>query len=107
MLPQQRTELIAALDADDDVKAVTIALSIAAQLARTNKRLEAMQIRDAVDVHQARASDERAYRVKRLDIAAMFSSSGSFGGTDIDAINWSDSLMAANASAPIPNGAIP
>jgi len=53
------------------------------------------------------ADKEAEYRSKRLEIATAICSSGTFGGTDIDAINWSDSLMAANASAPIPEGAIP
>ena len=106
MLPQQRTELIAALDADDDIRAVTIALHVCAYLARTNKRQEAMVIRGAIDVHQARASNERAYRIKRLEIAAVIMAGHKYIES-LQAIECADGLMASNASAPIPAGAVP
>jgi len=106
MLPQQRTELIAALDADDDIRAVTIALHICAHLARTNKRMEARIIRDAIDVHQSRVSAEKEYRRKRIEIAAVIMAGQKYIES-LQAIECADSLMAANASAPIPDGAIP
>lgn len=106
MLPQQRTELIAALDADDDIHAVTIALHICAHLARTGKRLEAMKIKGLVDAHQTRASNERAYRIKRLEIAAVIMAGHKYIES-LQAIECADGLMAANASAPIPEGAMP
>ena len=106
MLPQQRTELIAALDADDDIRAVTIALHICAHLARTNKRMEARIIRDAIDVHQSRVSAEKEHRRKRLEIATAILAGHKYWEDHV-AIEAADRLMAENARKPIPDGAIP
>ena len=60
----------------------------------------------AEEVARKRAALEAEYRSKRLEIAAAILAGHKYWEDHV-AIEAADRLMAANASAPIPDGAIP
>lgn len=69
MTPDQRRALVHACEAGDDVQTVTLALHIAASLARSGDQPKAMAIRRAVDDHQAREERERERHRLRVEFA--------------------------------------
>jgi hypothetical protein len=98
--------MIAAFDAGDDVRAVTIALSIAATLARAGNTSGAMAIRSEVDRQHAEAHRQAEYRRLRLEIASRlfaYDASATPGGS----ISAADKLIEANEAAPVPEGKSP
>ena len=99
----QRDQMIAAFDAGDDVRAVTIALSIAATMARSGNTSGAMSIRSEVDRIHAEAHRRVEHRKLRLEIASRlfaFDTNASVQGS----ISAADQLIEANNLAPIPEG---
>lgn len=55
MPPSHRTALLAAIDAGDDVKAITLILQVIAQKAKAGEQDEAAQIRKLLDEHRGNA----------------------------------------------------
>jgi hypothetical protein len=102
---EQRKQMIAAFDAGDDVRAVTIALSIAATMARSGDTSGAMAIRGEVDRQQAEAHRQTEYRRIRLDVATRLLAAGIDDWSVGDAITAADGLISANNTMPIPNEA--
>ena len=89
-------ELLAALNTGDAVRASAALTRFAAIL----------HGEDAEEAARKRATKEEEYRRKRLEIAAVIMASHKY--TEYShAIIDADDLMSANASAPIPDGAIP
>jgi hypothetical protein len=72
MTPQHRTVLIAAIEAGDDVKAITLILQVIAQKAKAGEQDEATQIRKLLDEHRGNAGAVTAYRRLLLDIVPHF-----------------------------------
>ena len=74
MTPSHRSALLAAVDAGDDVKAVTIVFQVIAQKAKAGEQDEAAQIRKLLDEHGHRgnAGAVTAYRRLLLDMAPHF-----------------------------------
>lgn len=99
MTPHQRAALLAAAESGDDVRAVTLALQIAAGMARANRRDEAMAITRLVDHIRRPDVAEREHRRMRLDIAARMSPPAQSAEL---AVEWADKLIAANDEAPVP-----
>ena len=99
----QREQMIAAFDAGDDVRAVTIALAMAATMARSGNTSGAMSIRSEVDRIHAEAHRQAEHRKLRLEIAFRlfaFDVNASVPGS----ISAADQLIEANNLAPIPEG---
>ena len=99
MTPEQKKELIAALDADNDVRAITIALQVCAWMARNKRPDDAVKIRSMVDAVQERKSFEAEWRKKRLTIAVSI-----YIGRTIsleDAIKLADSFINQNETEPL------
>jgi len=122
----QMSALINACKDHDEVRIVTCALHIAATAARERKQDAAIAIRHLVDAHQGREQAEKEYKRQRLDLAARilsglvanpggpYQSNGRTGWSLCNcdeaqvagtAIGLADSLMVANAVAPIPHDA--
>ena len=72
MTPSHRSALLAAVDAGDDVKAVTIVLQVIAQKAKAGEQDEASQLRKLLDEHRGGAGAATAYRRLLLDMAPHF-----------------------------------
>ncbi len=98
---EQRKQIIAAFDAGDDVRAVTVALSIAASMARSGNTTGAMSIRSYVDRIHADAHRQAAHRKMRLEIASMRYSMNSCIRAD-EALKEADDLIMANEAMPVP-----
>lgn len=71
MTPEQRRALVQACEDGDEVRIVTLALQIAASLARAGDQPKAMAIRRAVDDHQAREEREQAHQRMRDEFAKV------------------------------------
>lgn len=99
MTPEQKKELIAALDADNDVRAITIALQVCASLARNKRPDDAVKIRSMVDSFQERKSLEAEWRKKRLAIAVSIYTGNSTSMKD--AIKMADLFINQNETEPL------
>ena len=109
MLPQHRTELaniIAALHDSDIARAQRATLHLAAHLARDSADDATLSGQAAEEAEQDRARKQADYRHRRLEIATAILAGHKYWEDHV-AIEAADRLMAANASAPIPDGAIP
>lgn len=126
MKHEQKNALIEACRTDDEVRIITCALHIAANAARERRQDVAIAIRHLVDAHQGREQAENEYKRQRLTmatqiLAGLASNPGGpyqenprsgWGLCNCDhaqvageAIALADSLMVANAVAPIPHDA--
>ena len=99
MTPEQRTALIAACDEGNDVRIVTMALHIAAHLARERRNGEAATIRDLVDEHDRSDGYDREFRRMRLDVAKRLI--GHTCGIR-EAIDMADTLIVSCAQVAVP-----
>ena len=102
MIPDHHAELVellAALNADDAVRACVAARLLSALLHRAAMKLKPEQ------AHDGYAAKEAEYRSKRLEITAGMLAPSTVGTIE-DALEVADLIMAANASRPIPDGAI-
>ena len=100
MTPQQRQELIEALDNNDSVRAVTIALQICAHLARNGEQDKANKIRGLIDRHKHAEAAKDEFRRQRLSIAASICSPQ----TSIPmALDIAQKLIMANDNMPVPD----
>lgn len=71
MTPEQKGALLSACTEGDDVRIVTVALSIAATHARAGDTASAMSIRRLVDDHQGREERERERQRMRDEFAKV------------------------------------
>lgn len=69
MTPEQKSQLLAAVEAGDDIKAVTLSLQIAAWNARVGNRDEAIKIRSLVDDLMKADNAKAKYTQERLNVA--------------------------------------
>ena len=117
MTPEQKTALIDACERQDEVKAVTIALQIAAKAARDKKNDAAVAIRDLIDAHKSRGQVEKEYRQLRLTVATqiasgMLANANSRAPTTVAgcevlaqfAVSTADALIHVNAECVVPDG---
>jgi len=98
---EQRKAMIAAFDAGDDVRAITIALQVCASMAREGNTSGAISIRNEVDMAHADAHRKAEHRKLRLEIAARlfaYDANATPGGS----INAADLLIATNDATPVP-----
>ncbi len=72
MSPSHRTALLAAVDAGDDVRAITLILQVIAQKAKAGEQDEATQIRKLLDEHRGSAGAVTAYRRLLLGVVPHF-----------------------------------
>lgn len=100
MTPEQRTAFIEACDAGDEVRAVTLALQIAAHNARAGRTEQAMAIRSEVDRKQAAEAWARERRRLRLEVAAMIKCRN-LDKYDSDIIELAEDLIDANDKIPV------
>jgi hypothetical protein len=98
MTPEQRKALVDACETGDDVRIVTIALQVAAMLARERKVDAAMAIRGRVDQMKAEKHMHEERRRKRLEIAAsLYWRAGSIS----DSVKLADALIEENENEPL------
>jgi hypothetical protein len=108
MTPSQKADLKAACEAGDDVRIVTVALSIAAHAARERRPNEAVVIRSRVDEHLQAEEREREHKRMRLTVAAHIMPGLLAGAHDKEkligvcrrSIRVADMLMYANTTTP-------
>jgi hypothetical protein len=115
MTPEQKTALIDACERQDEVRAVTIALQIAAKAARDKKNDAAVAIRDLIDAHKSRDQVAKEYRQLRLTVATQIASgmmangncrapTTSAGHENLSeyAVGMADALIHVNAECVVP-----
>lgn len=99
MTPEQKRELIAACDAGDDVRAVTLSLQIAAWNSRAGKQADAIACRKLVDDLLHADSARAEYMRNRLTIATavspMLIRMGPREEAAAEAIRYADALISA------------
>lgn len=99
MTPQQKAELIAACEAGDDVRAVTVALQITAWNARAGNKAEASACLRLVDALRHADNARAEYLRQRLAIATAVSPSligtGRREDAAAEAIRYADALLSA------------
>jgi hypothetical protein len=95
--PDQRRILVEACESGDDVRIVTIALQIAATLARDKRVVEALAIRKAVDDHNRQDSEWIEWKRVRLQVASQLIRQDM---TVLAAITQAAALMRANEREP-------
>jgi hypothetical protein len=105
MTPEQRQELIAACDAGDDVRAVTVGLQIAAWNARAGFLETATKCRQLVDDLRHAGAARAEYMQRRLAIATAVSRAlighGPRQDAAAEAMRYADALLDALSSIPI------
>jgi hypothetical protein len=99
MTPEQKRDLIAACDAGDDVRAVTLGLQIAAWNARAGMQDTAIACRRLVDDLQHADARRSEYMRRRLEIATAVSPAligrGPRDAAAAEAIRYADALIVA------------
>jgi hypothetical protein len=101
MTPEQKRELLAACEEDNDIRIVTIALQVAATAARARQTGVAHHIRFLVDNLHRKEDAEREYRRTRLTVAtALFANNEH--ATAVGSCKAADDLIKACATLPVP-----
>jgi hypothetical protein len=102
MTPEQKRELIAACEAGDDVRAVTLGLQIAAWNARAGFQETAITCRRLVDDLRHADTNRAEYMQRRLAIATAVSpvliGHGLREDAAAEAIRYADALLEALSS---------
>ena len=103
MKPEQKKQLVDACNNNDAVKISTIALAIAATLAKQGKRGDACRIRSLYDRNQTAEHMAKEYRKIRLDIAKTILPLIGIEDVDLrDAVKIADDLIKINDEEPLP-----